>query len=230
MDHQKGLTLIEILIAMIILSVGLIMVLTIFPVGIRSTKESTEDTYAAYLADSIVQALTQAMRTATPEDRTGNKAGQVTLIHDGLTGANDSYIFELPLPVDPPLAQPRYFLYPDPNNNIKGQQIIPPIESFDEIFHLANSPVVGGILKEVRAGPDPTDPYAQYGFAFVVRRVDDTRPATEIDTKYTPKPFFEFRIYIFRVPIQSGGSGYVSTGPKKIPPPINFFIIQLAGR
>ena len=96
MDHQKGLTLIEILIAMIILSVGLIMVLTIFPVGIRSTKESTEDTYAAYLADSIVQALTQAMRTATPEDRTGNKAGQVTLIHDGLTGANDSYIFELP--------------------------------------------------------------------------------------------------------------------------------------
>ena len=226
--NRNGLTLIEILMAVIILTVGLIIVLALFPTGIKSAKVSIEDTYSAYLADSFVQALSRAMRSATPEDWTNKKSGRVTMVHDGLS-SQDTYSFDLPLPNDPSPPTPKYYLHPCAHNQSHpmGDAVVPPIQSFEQIFQLANSKNFTVLLDDVKSGPDPTDPSAQYGFAFIVRRVDDVRPAQETGPDYRPKAFFEFRIYIFRVPVATGG-GYVT--PSKIPNPINSFIIQLSGR
>lgn len=82
---RRGLTLIEILIALIILMVGLVGVFALFPVGIRSTQESVEDTTAALIAESFHHALIAAMRSSPPAAGPGSRV-EVVMCHDGLPG------------------------------------------------------------------------------------------------------------------------------------------------
>lgn len=211
--QQSGLTLIEILIALIVLMIGLVGVLSMFPTGISSSSESVEDRIAAQLADSVVQALSIAMREATPEDRPSGTPARVRPRHDGLP---PNYEFSLPLPQDPPPAKPREVAYPD------GSDAKP-----KDVFMLGKESKIINIHKDVISGPDKTDPYPQYGFTFTVRRVDDTRPKDQTGDKYKPLPLYEFKIAIYRFARHADGSYYK---PGNLPEPKKVFVIQLAGQ
>src|SRR3989339_2189669 len=98
MRDKSGLTLIEILIAIIVLTIGVVSILAIFPPSIKSASSSVEDTVAAKIAESVVDALNIAMRLSTAENVAQNKPGKAFFVHDGVPGG--PYEFALPLPVD----------------------------------------------------------------------------------------------------------------------------------
>ncbi len=77
MRKYKAFTLIEILIAMSVLIVGLVGVLSLFPVGLNATKKAIEDTNAALIADSVFAALRAAAQQTSP----GNK---LRFVFDGM--------------------------------------------------------------------------------------------------------------------------------------------------
>ncbi|MBI4713130.1 MAG: hypothetical protein HY762_07520 [Planctomycetes bacterium] len=222
----KGLTLIEILIALIVLLIGVVSILALFPNAIRSTRTSIEDTVCAKIADSVCDALTIAMRSSIPENRAASKPAQATLVHDGLPGDNTSYTFALPLPVDSPLSKPRFFAHPaaDPMN------VTTVTPKPNDAFKLGTTAFFKDIVKDIRENADPTETYDQYGFAVTVSRVDDVRAAEETGDKFKPKPLYQFAIAIYRLPPAPSGGGTYGYKPGELPDPLRVFVVQLAGQ
>ena len=54
---QRGMTLIEILIALIVMVLGVLGILALFPPALQMGSESMEETNAAILAESVAHAL-----------------------------------------------------------------------------------------------------------------------------------------------------------------------------
>jgi prepilin-type N-terminal cleavage/methylation domain-containing protein len=82
---RRGFTLLEILIAMAVFTVGVISILAVFPVGIKSSTQSTDHSVAAALAESLDDALTLALRQYS--GIAGGPPGvgvPVDFFHDGL--------------------------------------------------------------------------------------------------------------------------------------------------
>ncbi|RME87870.1 MAG: prepilin-type N-terminal cleavage/methylation domain-containing protein, partial [Planctomycetota bacterium] len=50
---SKGFTILEILISIVILTVGILGILAIFPKAIESASKSIEDTYSGIIAQSV---------------------------------------------------------------------------------------------------------------------------------------------------------------------------------
>ncbi len=87
---RRGFTLLEILIAMAVFVVGVISIMAVFPVGIKSSTQSTDHSVAAALAESLDDALTLALRQYSGVAGTD----AVDFFHDGLpSGAGK---FQLP--------------------------------------------------------------------------------------------------------------------------------------
>ena len=205
-----GLTLIEILIAIIILTIGVISILSIFPPSIKSASSSIDDTVAAKIAESVSDALNIAMRSATPE--TKDKASKAVIVHDGLT--NGSYEFALPLPVDPPPGpdKPRFFAHPAGNPTDVSNSSPKPSDA----FWLGNTEFMKKVIDDVVKGPDPSDSYGQYGFTFTIKRMDDDRPTGEASN-----PLFQFAIAVYR----NQNKEY-----KEDSKPIHVFIVMIGGK
>jgi len=68
MSREKGFTIIEILIAMVVLSLGLVGILGVFPAGIKKTAEIVEDSNAAIIAESIQNSVELALQSARIDD------------------------------------------------------------------------------------------------------------------------------------------------------------------
>jgi len=211
-----GLTLIEILIAIIILTIGVISILAIFPPSIKSASSSIDDTVAAKIAESVSDALNIAMRSATAENITGNKPSKAVIVHDGLPGG--SYEFALPLPMDPPPGSdnPRFFAHQA--NNPTGVSAPSPKPS--GAFKLGNTEFMKKVIDDVIKGPDPSDSYSQYGFTFTIKRIDDDRTAGE-----TPNPLFQFAIAVYRL-----SPDFDKKYKDEMPPPIHVFIVMIGGK
>ncbi len=212
MVNNKGLTLIEILIAIIVLMIGLVGILALFPTGLKSAKETEEDSNSAIMADSVCQSLQAAMRMPEVIDIGGTKANIVKMSHDGLprdTGKTDECIYNILLPTFvESLAgfndKPRLFAHPtreenvDAEANYLGTLLDNNITEPEFAFRLGNNLAIYEAYKDVISGPDSTDPYMQYGFAFTVMRVDDLDPDMT-DPERRARPLFEFKIYIYRL-------------------------------
>lgn len=211
---KLGLTLIEILIAIIVLTIGVISILAIFPPSIKSASSSIEDTVAAKIAESVSDALNIAMRSATAE--TKDKASKAVIVHDGLPGG--SYEFALPLPVDPPPGRdkPRFFAHPA--NDPLGVSTSSPKPS--SVFKLGNTEFMKKVIDDVTQGPDPTDSYSQYGFTFTIKRMDDDRAVGE-----TPSLLFQFAIAVYRLT-----PDFDTKYKDELPPPIHVFIVMIGGK
>ncbi len=76
----QGFTLMEILIAMAVLLVGLVGILSLFPVGLDATRKAIEDTNAALIAESVYASLRASAQ------RTQLISGKMKLVffHDGI--------------------------------------------------------------------------------------------------------------------------------------------------
>ena len=62
--RRKGFTLLEILLALTILLIGIVGVLALFPVALRNSKASFEDSVAAMIAENVHASLVGSLRRA----------------------------------------------------------------------------------------------------------------------------------------------------------------------
>ncbi|MFH1228027.1 MAG: prepilin-type N-terminal cleavage/methylation domain-containing protein [Planctomycetota bacterium] len=222
MKQNKGLTLIEILVSMIILLIGVVSVLSLFPSAMLNTKRSISDTISARIAESVCNALTIAMRTSTPCNIKDKKAGQATVVHDGLTGPDSSYTFALPLPADPAPAKPRLFSHIAANPMNSTDATPKPTNA----FQLGEKDFIKKVIDNIKSSGDPTELYDQYAFTFTVSRVDDDRLPTETGDNFKPIPLYQFAVAIYRIPKPTSSS---TTGQVELPNPTKVFIIRLSG-
>ncbi len=99
--RRRGFTLIEILVATMILTLGLVGILALFPVAIQAGRRVIEDSNAAVIAQSVAESVRSGIRTRKGFARKGSI--YFVLNHDGVTDS---------VPADPRLAKPSadYFI------------------------------------------------------------------------------------------------------------------------
>lgn len=237
---ERGMTLIEILLSLIVLVLGMVGILALFPAALQQSVESVEDTSAGMLAESVAHSLATGMRFSNYN--AGTQQWEVTLTHDLGAGTSPSvtsnskskYTFalpKLPTPLDP---SKEWYHYPSdgpPPNPVDAGKMVPisydPENDTKCVFKLGVDDWAKATTDNVKALYDNTDAYAQFGFAFDIRNVASTleyklsldNPGT--GKKYTVQEIqpdckmYEFRIYVFRVGTTggtfSGGGGTGTT-------------------
>ncbi len=85
--RKHGFTLVEILISLTVLTIGLVGILALFPVGLDNSKKAILDTTSANIAESVKSAIVQALRLKASGTPT------VEFYHDGVS---TGLTFELP--------------------------------------------------------------------------------------------------------------------------------------
>lgn len=201
---DRGLTLLEILLALIVMVLGIVGILALFPPALDSANESMEYSQAAIQGESIANAIAVALRLATLEPTSGR--WQATLTHDLQLGDGPplKYQFTLPRLIDqmaPSGDGTEWVHHPGP---------APPNAHPEEqaAFVMGSDQWTAALLDEVRK-TDPNDPLAQFAFAFRVRKVHtlswlegklkpDGKPYTKDDLDPISK-LYEFQIIIFRL-------------------------------
>lgn len=179
---DSGFTLVEILIALILLMVGIVGILSIFPVGIKNVSDSVEDSTAANLGQSLYSAMTEAMRRP-------NATGRIVLAHDGLASVGPQvYTFDLP----PAIGVPA--LHPPP-----GAGTDPTLQT----FQLGMDPRTNAVLADIQtppgwsAGGDPSEPLRQYSFQFEVQKPPEALVPMGAGAP-AAVPLYQFRFIIYR--------------------------------
>lgn len=173
--RRSGFTLVEILIALIVLMVGLVGILALFPVGLHASQAAIEESVAAVLADSVRSSIVRSV------DMAGPSPPSVPYHHDGVpTG------FAFDLPVVPGMANARWI----PGKPGAGAAAPPYVLSVGrdngrptDLPALAVADAEDGAM--VAAG-EP-NPYDQYAFKFHVDKAGGTLPN-----------LYESMIYVFR--------------------------------
>ncbi|MCC6741042.1 MAG: prepilin-type N-terminal cleavage/methylation domain-containing protein [Planctomycetia bacterium] len=176
---NAGFTLIEILIALVLLMVGICGILSLFPVAIKNVSDSVEDSNASNLAQSLYSAMTEAMRRPV--------AGIVWLSHDGLPSGQIN--FPLPTTVAAPV------LYPAPGGGtdatLQVYQLGTDARTVAAINNIRTAPVWSG-------GGDPTEPTRQYSFQFEVSKPPESVIVVDTAGTTTDLPLYQFRFIIYR--------------------------------
>lgn len=219
-SSERGVTLLEILLALIVMVIGIVGILALFPAALQTAQESMEETQAGITAESVAQALTNAVRFA--EYNATNSTHNVVLTHDLKYGTTTvKYPFTLPK-----LAGEDWVHHP-------GATPLAANATFDPetltAFNLAGDPWIYSAVETVRNTNDMSEPYKQFGFAFDVMKINTQawkiglpKPGggsyTESDLESEVK-LYEFRIYVYRMyDAQAGGGGTgttTGTGPNK---------------
>jgi type II secretory pathway pseudopilin PulG len=176
MRGRAGVTLIEILLATIILTLGFIGILAIFPSTIESSKQSMEESQAALLGESVQHALKRAMRGAAWDAAAGRH--RIVLTHDLRWGAQSSTI-ELSLPT----GAENWVHFPGAQPTI-NPEIAP-------AFDLGQDPWISAAVKEVRDRSDASEPYDQFQVSFDMKRLPGSDPEGRT-------ALYDVRIHILR--------------------------------
>lgn len=177
---DAGFTLIEILIALVLLMVGIVGILSLFPVAIKNVNSAVEDSASSNLAQSLYSSMTEAMRRPV--------TGVVYLTHDGLPGGMLN--FPLPVSVGAPV------LYPAP-----GSGTDPTLQVYQLGTDLRTVAQVNDIQKPPPAwsrGGDPTEPTRQYSFQFEVSKPPESVIVVDTAGTTTNLPLYQFRFVIYR--------------------------------
>lgn len=228
---RRGITLIEILLALIVMVLGVVGILALFPPALQMAGESMEDTQAAILGESVAHALVSALRNAE-FDRTTLRY-RVVLTHDLYStdpsangnGEKGRYEFILPEGEKVPGTAPSWYLFPsaakpppqDPGAKVDLASWDP--ESDSRVFKLGGDGWMKATTDNVKTY-DPTDAWTQFGFSLNVQKVPTLeylqgkeKPALpgapaqrytneEIDRM---QKLYEFKIVVFRI-ARAGGS------------------------
>jgi len=184
---QRGMTLIEILIALIVMVLGVLGILALFPPSLEMAKESMEETNAAMLSESVAHSLTEAFCAAEEDKQSPKLLLRCTMSHDMKAGdkTRGRYTFNLPpLPLDP-TTNPDWYHYPsavippgqgNPAAGDPGSKMISgsyDAEADDRHFQLGGDQWIVDAVQSVHEVNDPTDPLTQFAFSFDIRKVDD---------------------------------------------------------
>ena len=214
MSNSKGFTIVEILIAMVVLSLGLLGILGVFPVGIKKTAEIVEDSNAAIIAESVQNAIELALGNARIDD--GVDKGFVFL-GEGVDALMEQKGHILPVDITTldgtppsinkaadywvklPYGAMEAYLYPRPDPTTyevgpyTGKNLPPVTRVFPcgaQIAKNATDPGLTLVEREEAA----RDPYSQYSYAFIIKEAKVGDPPA-----YTPEhSLYELTVYIYR--------------------------------
>ncbi len=145
---NEGFTILEILLAVVILTVGLLGLLAVFPVAMRTGKQAVETTNAVLISHSVEQAVREGLRDRKYQSKDG-KWTYFIFSHDGVTD-------ELPRSPDQARWDADYYILlpsPDPDRKAsltriahwdRGKTFVFP-ESDGAEWEVNN----GGVVREV---------------------------------------------------------------------------------
>ncbi len=210
MQKNRGFTIVEILIAMTVLSVGLLGILAVFPAGIKKTAEVVQDTYSAMITESVRNAVELGLQHARIDD--GGDKGfiytgegvQALLDEEGgtlpidittLDGNGPSIDKTADYWVKLPYDSDKVFLYPrpDPTSYEMGPDTAlnqPPVQRVfpcgTDILKIARDPGLSTIEREEAL----RDVYQQYSYAFTLKEAKAADP--------TGHSLYELTILIYR--------------------------------
>jgi len=212
--QEAGLTLIEILLALIVMVVGIVGILALFPPALESARLSMEETQAAIVAESVAHGLANGVRFANYNAVTNQ--WEAVFTHDLKEGSNYvKYPFLLP-PIDTngngTSDEGDWVHHPDGKSApTKGDP------EKDPDFELKGDGWTAATHDSVQAN-DYSDPYHQFSFSFDIRKINTLDYLVG-----TPKPdgsgnyslgdlenlvkLYEFRIHVFRKRSLAGGGG-----------------------
>ena len=215
--RQNGVTLIEILLALVVMMLGIVGILALFPVALDSAKTSMEETQAAMLTDSVAQSITSGLRHAwkDPDSPIPDNSYEVVMAHDNMRDGVPAVTYNYYLPA----LTDDWMHHPVPTPPSIG---VPPTvgnPTADDIFSLRGDPWMVVAHETIRATNDMSDPYHQFAFSFDIRKINSleylltrTNPAT--GAVYTESDLegmctlFELRIHVFRkIGAEAAGGG-----------------------
>lgn len=194
-NRRDGFTIMEILIAMVVLSLGLLGILGVFPAGIKKTAEIVEDTNAAMIVESVRNSIDMGLRNARIDDGTDKGfvylgEGVEALLEDNghilpidittldstppsLNKAADYWI-KLPSGTDDAYLYPRT----DPNIYTIGPYTthnLPPVKRVFPCGSQIRKDSKDLALSLVERDEALRDPYTQYSYAFIIKKAKDTQ-------------------------------------------------------
>lgn len=226
--RSRGLTLIEILLSLLVMVLGILGVMAVFPVAMQSGKESMEETTATILAESIYHSMVSGFRFANhivgPPSET-----RVTLSHDlqQTTAIVSQYTFSLPK-LPPTMTEP---FWRHPGAPFTGTLATTPVDQMtpEQLFRVCGDAWVAASIDTVRERYDGSEVYRQFAFAFEVQKINNLQYL--INKPNPDKPptsyqladleplvrLYEFRIHVFRLSQQAAVTGTSSTGTTSDP-------------
>lgn len=226
MTGRRGVTLIEILLALIVMVLGVVGILALFPPALQQAAESMEDTQAAIVGESVAHALVSALRNAEFDKATLRY--KCVLVHDlyssdpAANGNGERGRYEFVLPKGDPTGNDTktYYHYPSsgkPPAADPGAAIADPdnwkADEDPRVFKLGGDGWMKATTDETKKN-DPTDAWTQFGFSLNVQKVPTldylrdkpkpTLPGTpeqryQGDEVERMQKLFEFKIIIFRI-------------------------------
>lgn len=212
--RNAGFTIVEILIAMVVLSLGLLGILSVFPAGIRQTAAIVEDSNAAVIAESVFAAINLGLHRARID--VGANKGFIYLGEgvEALMKEKEEY-----LPIDIttldgndiriekkadcwvrlPFGEKATYLYPRPNTweyemGAPTSKGFPPFRRVFPCGAQIAADATNPRLTVSERKEAEKDPFPQYSYAFTIReaRVGDP-PAVKPDHS-----LYELTIYIYK--------------------------------
>jgi prepilin-type N-terminal cleavage/methylation domain-containing protein len=204
--RERGVTLIECLLALIVLAVGLVGILALFPVALENSKGSMELSHGAIIAESVKHALTVALKNAVYD--AGTDRWEVSMAHDLKEGSNISRI-DMKLPK----TSEGWVRFPNPGGGGLGKAIAEVAQAFrkpqeDLAFTMYADPWIRKHVDRVHDQADASDPYSQFEFSFDVQKINTldylAAPPADIEKQTT---LYEFRIHVFRARKQMAATG-----------------------
>lgn len=224
MNGGKGFTIVEILIAMVVLSLGLLGILGVFPAGIRQTAKIVEDTNSAIIAESALNAIKLGLHRMRIED--GADKGFIYLGEgvDALLEEQEKY-----LPVDfttldgneiniekeadywvkIPFDEKESYLYPRPNpweyemgpiieldpDEPGGQPLqVIPVKRVFPCGVQIEKAVTDPDLSALERSEAEKDPFRQFSYAFSIREARVGDPPR----RKADHSLYELTIFIYR--------------------------------
>jgi type II secretory pathway pseudopilin PulG len=213
MRKNAGVTLIEILLATIVMAIGLVGILALFPPAIQSSKTSMEEAQAALVAESIKHALTAACKNSTWDATLS--VYKISLTHDLNDGGANRNRIDLALPkLSVTNAWTRYpgALSPPPNDPEPDKD--PAFRMYADPWIRASVEWVKGTGQFSRAAGDwgdESDAYEQFQFSIDVRKINTLSYLAPVPTDIEKRTtLYEFRVHVFRGKkdtVYTGGEG-----------------------
>ena len=141
-----GFTMMEILIAIVVLVIGLVGILALFPIGIDACRRASTNSAGGWIAESVAEAITEALRNVQVNLASPSTIN-VSFVHAGVPSVTgtEKYDFTLPEDYNVPVLHPQGGTLP--------------------VFQLSYKDLDGLTEDNLRR-----DPYDQFSYQFYVIR------------------------------------------------------------
>jgi hypothetical protein len=210
---DRALTLVEILLSILVLMIGVLGILSLFPTAMQTGRETADERHAINLAESVKHAVSTGIRFRITDPADPN-FGKVLVLHDMDGGSGFPYLYKLPQLQDGWRRHP-----PAGAADALGDGPPAPNSETSPQFFVSSDGWINATVDDVRAN-DPTDPYRRFAFNF-----DVFKPNSLAHLLGTPKPgggvyalddldaqlrLFEVRIHVHRIkggPLAGNGPG-----------------------